>query len=638
MRGRKPTPIFVADFETSVYEGQESTEVWSAGLADIRDTEDNVFIYNNIDEFMEKLFSIRKSMKVYFHNLKFDGTFILHYLNKVGFKQAYINDKPYKDKDMPTKTYKYLISNMGQWYDVVVKYDSQHTITFLDSFKLLPFSLKKLGKDFETKHQKLSMVYEGERYAYGNISDEELEYLKNDVLVLKEALIKMFNKGHTKMTIGSCCLTEYRSIVGKNQFNIWFPHLNVPLPEGMPFKDKSIDHFIRRSYKGGFCYVKKGCENIVYNNGIVLDVNSLYPSVMMSDRKYPIGEATFWCGDYVPERAVADDKYYFIRIRTRFKVKDNHLPTIQIKGDFKYKANEWLETSDLWNSEIGEYQDMYYNLDGEIVKTTVELTLTETDWKLFQDHYILMDTTILGGCYFQAATGNTLFYEYLWHYKWLKVNATNGVDRTIAKLFSNNLYGKMATSDDSSYKLVFFEDGILRYRTIFENEKQTVYIPVGSAITSYAREFTIRTAQKNYKHFIYADTDSLHCDCGVDEMVNTPLDEREYSHWKCEGTFDKAIYIRQKAYVEHIVQENLKDCEPYYNVKYAGMGNRPKSLIRMALGENLELDDLTDDEKKFVSHKLDITDIKSGLIVPSNLKAKNIVGGVLLSKADIQIK
>lgn len=61
----------------------------------------------------------------------------------------------------------------------------------------------------------------------------------------------------------------------------------------------------------------------------------------------------------------------------------------------------------------------------------------------------------------------------------------------------NNLYGKLAASDDSSFKIAYIKDnGSLGFKPIKENKKQPGYIPCGSAITSYARNFTIRAAQK----------------------------------------------------------------------------------------------------------------------------------------------
>ena len=41
-------------------------------------------------------------------------------------------------------------------------------------------------------------------------SESEKKYIENDVLVLKEALEMMFNEKHDKLTIGSCCLSEFK--------------------------------------------------------------------------------------------------------------------------------------------------------------------------------------------------------------------------------------------------------------------------------------------------------------------------------------------------------------------------------------------------------------------------------------------
>ena len=58
----------------------------------------------------------------------------------------------------------------------------------------------------KTKHQKLEMEYKGFRYAGCPITDEEKKYIANDVLVVKEALEKMFSDGYNKLTIGACSM------------------------------------------------------------------------------------------------------------------------------------------------------------------------------------------------------------------------------------------------------------------------------------------------------------------------------------------------------------------------------------------------------------------------------------------------
>jgi hypothetical protein len=190
---KRPDNVYMADFETTVFEGQDYTEVWAAASVQLF-TED-VKIFHSIDEQFEYFVSLNKSIIVYYHNLKFDGNFWLSFLmDKLKFKQAVPPDittidqiKFDKKGEMPNNTFSYAISNMGQWYRIVIKVKGK-TIEIRDSLKLLPFSVKKLGKDFKTKHQKLDMEYKGYRYAGCEITPQEQEYIANDVLVVKEAL------------------------------------------------------------------------------------------------------------------------------------------------------------------------------------------------------------------------------------------------------------------------------------------------------------------------------------------------------------------------------------------------------------------------------------------------------------------
>ena len=65
---------------------------------------------------------------------------------------------------MKNNTFRYTISSMGQWYMVTIKVNN-HIIELRDSLKLLPFSVKQIGKSFKTKHQKSDMECIGYRYA-----------------------------------------------------------------------------------------------------------------------------------------------------------------------------------------------------------------------------------------------------------------------------------------------------------------------------------------------------------------------------------------------------------------------------------------------------------------------------------------
>lgn len=620
---------FSCDFETTVYDGQKDTEVWASAVVELG-TED-VKILHSIGETLQYFKSLKCNMICYYHNLKFDGNFWLYYLmHDLGWKQA-----THKEADgtidwddrwhLLNNEFEYMISDEGQWYTITMKVNN-YIIQLRDSLKLLPFSVKSIGKAFQTKHQKLNMEYKGLRYAGCEITTEEQKYIANDVLVVKEALEIMFSQGHNKMTIGSCCMAEYKVLTGQYQYDSWFPNVyDIPIDKDLHGEDNAGD-WIRHSYKGGWCYLVKGKENHIYTNGTVADVNSLYPSMMSSEsgNRYPVGNPHFWAGNFIPEEAQAEDRYYFIRFRTKFYLKENMLPFIQIKGSWLYKGTEMLTTSDVLNPKDGKYYDKYYDKNGKLCDTTVTLTLTCIDYKLFREHYDVKDFEILDGCWFDTDIG--IFDSYVDKYKEIKMNS-KGAMRTLAKLFLNNLYGKMATNTNSSFKMAYIkEDGSIGFDTIEQNHKKPGYIPVGSAITSYARNFTIRAAQANYygpdkDGFIYADTDSIHCDLPADKINGIKVDDRAFCCWKLESSWDRAVFVRQKTYAEHVTMENLEPiADPYWNIKCAGMPERCKKIyLKEHEGRELE-------------------DFHVGLKVHGKLVPKRIRGGVLLIETNYEMR
>ena len=639
---------FTGDFETTVFKGQTFTEVWASASVELY-TED-VKIFHSIDEQFDYFKSLKQNVCCYYHNLKFDGSFWLSFLlTKLKMKQAYTvdNENPnvytwLSDTDMPNNSVKYSISDRGQWYYIRIKINN-HFIEFRDSLKLLPFSVKRIGESFGTKHKKKDIEYEGFRYAGCEITEHEKEYISNDVLVVKEALEILFNEGHKKLTIGSCCFSEFKNRLDKSEFATYFPDLSTHFIDEKIHKYDNADKWIRRSYRGGWCYLVEGKERKVMTNGVTFDVNSLYPSMMHSEsgNRYPVGEPVFWVGDYIPDKALRCNRYFFVRIKTQFYLKSGKLPFIQIKGSLLYPPNVSLKTSDLYDPVNDEYYSQYTDKNGETHNAVVELTLTMTDYALLKEHYHLVNFQILDGCYFDTEIG--IFDDYINHYRNIKVNS-KGAKREFAKLFLNNLYGKMATNSNSSFKIAYTkEDNSIGFIPVLEFNKKVGYIPIGSAITSYARNFTIRSAQLNYhgknkRGFIYADTDSIHCDLTPDEVKGIRVHDYDFCAWKMECTWDKAFFTRQKTYIEHITSTDT----PYYDIKCAGMPKRSKDIFNDALlGIKCTDTDTkyTDNEKEFLNKKdYTLNDFDIGLKVPSKLLPKRINGGIVLVETTYEMR
>ena len=622
MSRRKNIRYFVGDFETTVFEGQEYTEVWASAIVEL--FTDEVVVLHSIEDTFQYLKDLHTNIIIYYHNLKFDGAFWLDFLLRVlHFKQAvnHLSIDPYDiawldDDKMDSRSFKYMISDMGQFYSIKIKLDDK-IIEIRDSLKLLPFSVKNIGDSFKTEHRKLDMEYKGFRYAGCEITPEEEAYIKNDVLVVKEALEIMFKQGHKKLTIGSCCYSEFKQILGKQLFYAWFPDLYQIELDPEIYDAKNAGEYIRRSYRGGWCYLAAGKENRIYKNGITVDVNSLYPSMMSAEsgNYYPIRKPTFWVGP-IPEVAYLNHRYFFLTIRCRFELKPGHLPFIQVKHNWLYKSTECLTTSDI-RDKNGKYHRYYKDLQGKNQLATVTMTLTMTDWYLIQDHYNLYDLEILHGCYFDSRIG--VFDEYIDKYKRIKQQSTGAV-RTLAKLFLNNLYGKMATNKDSSFKYAELDEtGVVKFTRIEEFNKKPGYIACGSAITSYSRNFTIRAAQANYHGpdkpgFIYADTDSIHCDLSDDQIKGVVLHDTDFCAWKIESHWDTGWFVRQKTYIEKTGDD--------YDIKCAGMPDRCKQAFIEQINQG----------------KAKLTDFKIGFEVNGKLLPKRILGGIVLEDTTYKMR
>lgn len=642
---------FAADFETTVYKGQDRTDVWSSAFAELFDESDEVTIHHSIRETYDYFSGMKEDIIIYYHNLKFDGAFWIDFLmTEMGYTTALEStqfgehkaEKWLDNKRMLPGTLKCSISSMGQWYTVTFR-TKNNVIELRDSLKLLPFKLERIGKSFKLKHQKLEMNYDGFRFPGCEIKEEEQKYIANDVLVLKEALEFMFTEGHDKLTIGACCLSEFVNGYGKEDYDAMFPDLyKMPIPE--TYGSPNAGEYVRKSYRGGWCYVVKAKRNEIKTNGTTADVNSLYPSMMSSEsgNRFPIGRPRFttlegatdktrkWWLDRILSSADSMNEYYFVRFKTRFYLKPNKLPFIQIKNSFRFSGNESLETSDWYDKETGKYYTHWYKPDPSgnpvLTDTAVTLTMTMIDLKLMLEHYNVVNFELLDFCSFRTEIG--LFDSYMEKYKNIKQNST-GAMRELAKLFLNNLYGKMAASTDSSFKVPFIKpDGVIGLRDVAENDKKPGYIPVGSAITSYARNFTIRAAQKNYygleePGFIYADTDSIHCDLPPWELKGIRVHPTDFCAWKLESCWDVAIFVRQKTYIEHITKEDMEPIDnPYYNVKCAGMPESCKKLFVEGMKES----------------KYDLTDFKIGLVLPGKLMPRRIKGGILLMETTFEMR
>lgn len=384
--------IYVADFETTTE--IDDCRVWGWGIVNLKECGyiDDVVIGTTIDDFIDRV--EQQNNIVYFHNLKFDGTFIIDWLYRNGFKHR-------EGKHAGPGEFLSMISNMGQFYTITVTWGNGKKTEFRDSLKKLPYSVSEIAKAFNQKEAKGRINYKTKRPIGHNITNDEANYIAVDVLIVAAALKIQFDAGMKKLTVGSDSLAEYKKLAGASIFDKHFPVLST-----------YIDNDIRQSYRGGFTYASKRFTGKRVGKGRTYDVNSLYPSVMRN-KLLPYGEPK-----YKPGFPETSELYplFIASITFTAKLKKKHIPCIQVKGNTRFVGTEYQE---------------------KILEPTT-MMVTSIDLELWKDHYDLEILSYNGSWMFKATRG--MFNSYIDKWMEVKINSTGGM-KALAKLHLNSLYG-----------------------------------------------------------------------------------------------------------------------------------------------------------------------------------------------------
>ena len=582
---------FTCDFETTT--DPNDCRVWAYALCEIGHP-DNFIYGNSIYQLMDWCANQKDNVTLYFHNLKFDGEFICNWCETNSF--TWVNSS----KEAATDTYTTLITNMGAWYSIEIYFEvkgkHRNMVKIYDSLKLLNFSVDAIAKGFDLPIRKLELDYDTYRPEGHELTPHEIDYIRNDVEIMARALDIFMSQGHSKMTIGSNALKNFKDLCP--DFRNLFPVL-----------PNEVDQDIRVSYKGGFTYLSPKYKEKKTGAGVVFDVNSLYPSIMYN-RLLPYGKPIAFDGKYEHDAIMP---LYTQMLLCHFKIKPNKIPSIQIKHSFDFKQNEYLESSE--NSDY-----------------PVALVLTNPDLELFFEQYDVWDLKYLGGWKFKGAKG--IFKEYIDYWSEQKINAKkqgNKAQYTISKIFLNSLYGKFGTNPNGSKKQpVMDHNGVMHYTVLPREERKSIYVALSSFVTAYGRKQIIEQSQairdwsmknKGFDAYVYSDTDSIHAlltDEDVEQLSDVlDIDDYRLGALKKESVFVAGKYLRQKCYMEQWEDGSM-------NVTVAGL---PKKLAHVVNFDNFKIGFTT-------------ADIPDDVIGEGGRKLtyKHVPGGVILSETDFTIQ
>ena len=259
--------------------------------------------FNNYDELMSYLISkTHSATEAVIHDININGAFLPYYLRDNGYKNIPLTgNKPNPDvpnfkvkEAQPNMSYIKIMSN-ALTYSYKIK-ATKRILTINDSSKLIDMDIQTIRKKAEIPQD------------------------VPDYMIIPTYLKRFYEQGHANITIGSCAFKEFLELEFKGsreRFKRLFPNVSL-----------EINRYFQESYKGGFCYVAPQIKNKeLYKNGVTIDVNSLYPSVMLNSI-LPYGEPVYFEGKY--ENIDGYHPLYLQRVRLRNAIlKPKHVPCIQ---------------------------------------------------------------------------------------------------------------------------------------------------------------------------------------------------------------------------------------------------------------------------------------------------------------------
>lgn len=507
---RKPKrSIYCADFETTSmkqYQVEGCTRVYLWKLMGVDTTTDEIGV--DMLSFINCITNLG-NCDIYFHNLSFDGEFILWWLLD--------NNYEYDDELSRDHTFKSIIDEVGSIYAISIRHNKNATTNLKCSYKLFPKSIKEIGELVGIEKLNETHNYE-EIKNYSSVdelTEEEIKYITNDVRIMVELIKYLQEKGVKGITMSS---SAYKNWL-QDKYHLCKNQMKKDTNE-------EIVEIVRKSYRGGITKVNPKYAGIEFNDVISFDVNSLYPSVMY-DNPMPVGEGKIYPS---VEDGIKDSRHLFIIVAfvQYAKVRTGMHAFIGNNSGFsyarKYSYDDVLENKMiyLWKDEF-ELFKLVYDAQYTILKVV--------GWK----------------------KANYVFKDYIDRWYEVKKNAKNDVERSLAKLMLNSLYGKFGMNDSRSSKIpLTYDDDKIVYR-IEETNTTYYYKEVASYITSKARCKLASFMNRCGDHFLYCDTDSVYyIGHEIPEIFKDVVDPKKLGYWKYEGHYTRFKALKAKCYLKQL--------------------------------------------------------------------------------------
>lgn len=504
------------------YKPEPTDEPWEAMLADM------------VKQYRDKIGDGKRYFAViYFHNLDYDAQNLIQHI---------------VDQDFECKFSDVSVLHNGSLYSLSFKYDGCR-FELRDSMKIYNQSLAKLGANVGWAKKTEAATYRWIDLANEEeVVKHETFYFKHDIAVLAAILRKHVEKfpGQLRLTAAGYAEADLKATVKQDDEINHTDHFNVL------FKAKYTDDqekYLRKAYFGGFVYANYKIVNKKLSRGLVGDVNSLYPSVMLN-HDYPNWRTLRNLREQEFNQLDLHDEHTFAVVTIRVKklqLKDDGVPCFPKKSAFGM-AREIFSDRDLSNDQA--------------ILTNFDLYWIEQNYEIEYDFI----KGIIARDYVRRP-----FTSFILKHKKEKedaVRAGNKVDKMIAKIHLNSTYGKFAQRKITTRSvLTVANNGTVGFGEELDPgaKPKDHNVLIAVFITAFARD-TLLSMIEILKHepkatFWYCDTDSCHFgydgdldivkdDEKIFQELHIPFDKSVFGKWKPEQHMTSARYLGSKRYWE----------------------------------------------------------------------------------------
>lgn len=589
--------VWIADFETATvnteyFKKYKDTKVLLAYAKSWDGSKD--FMAANLDDMMLFYMTLRQSIMVFYHNLNFDGDFIIKWLVKKGY--PLYNEL---ERDKPGFSF---LKNGRQIYEIKWRFyfgRDYYTVVFRCSYRILSAGVEDLGKSVGIKKynsgEDVSTFYDVE--PCDNLNDYPvnfLDYCKRDVEIVRLCLIEFDNAiNHIKSEWNTLKNFNWKSKLTASAIALKlqkeYVRMNKQYHIVKGFKQSSKDNELATEfYFGGFTQFNYNIQRIKTKcpNGIAIDINSAHPFSMT--KKLPYGEVyNIDEVNYLDLGMSADDVCEFYEL-------DIESAELKGQGCFALLAN-WPKYNNISSGPI--FKKYRYLTEAYGFKCFY----MKEEYEELCKHYIFKGVKVVKHYWLRANKYLSGYINTMYHYKSkFKEEGKPGLSLTF-KIILNGGYGIHAKRNDYDNLWVCAnEEEYNSYKhgdiITIRNKQNSIHIGIGEshkipgcyihvckpidkplannkfiacAITAWSRIYLWDTMNKiGFENCAYTDTDSiymLNAPANLDKVVR--LDKYELGAWDVECKYTDIYVLGAKSYF-------IKQADKFVKAKYSGINSK----------------------------------------------------------------